>query len=374
MVYLDYSATTKANDEVLDSFVKASQNFIGNPNSIHKLGMEANNLINQATDQIASLLNIKPSEIIYTSGSSEANNLAIKGVLEKYENRGKKIVTTKFEHSSVYGPLNYLDKFGYEVSFVETNEFGVVDINNLKELLTEDTVLVSIGSVNSEIGIIQPIAEIAKIVKENKKCFFHCDMTQSFGKEIINLENIDLVTFSAHKFYGLKGIGALIKKDNIKLEPLIHGGHSTTVYRSGTPALPLIVSLAKALRLAFDKQTDKFDHVKKMNKMLIDGMKKINGVYINSNDYCLPHMLNFSVPGIKPETLLHSLAKDDIYISTKTACSSKEGISTSVYALTNDIEKAKSSLRVSLSHLTTEKEINLFLESLVENVKKLTMR
>lgn len=374
MVYLDYSATTPVNEEVLDSFIKASRNFIANPNSIHKLGMEANDLINQAASQIASLLHVKPNEIIYTSGSSEANNLAIKGVLEKYENRGKKIITTKFEHSSIYGPLNYLDKFGYEVSFVETDEFGVVDLKHLKELITEDTALVSIGSVNSEIGIVQPIDKIAKIVKENNRCFFHCDMTQSVGKEKISLENIDLATFSAHKFYGIKGIGVLVKKENIKLEPIIHGGHSTTIYRSGTPALPLIVSFAKALRIALEKQEEKFKHVSKMNRQLQEEMKKINGVHVNSNEYCLPHILNFSVPGIKPETLLHSLAADDIYISTKTACSSKEGISTSVYALTNDLEKAKSSLRVSISHLTTEEEIKAFVASLKKNVMNLYLR
>lgn len=371
MTYLDYSATTPTNSDVLNTFVEVSNKYIGNPNSLHKLGVEANNLINAATKQIANLLNIKESEIIYTSGASESNNMVIKGICERYQNRGKRIITTEFEHSSIFGPLTYLQKKGFEVIFVKTNEFGVVDINNLKELLTDDTILVSICAVNSEIGIMQPINEIGLLLKEYNKCYFHVDMTQALGKINIDLTNVDLASFSAHKIYGIKGIGMLYKKDSISLEPLIHGGKSTTVFRSGTPATALIVSFSKAIRLALENLDEKFKYISKLNNNIKANLNDL--VSVNSNDYCIPHILNLSVIGIKPETMLHALEKYEIYISTQTACSTGT-MSKSVYALTSDIEKAKSSIRISLSHLTTEKEINYFLECFNKCIDELNLR
>ena len=177
MIYLDYIATTKTSDEVLETFVKCSKEFIGNPNSLHNLGVKSKNMIDSATKQIANLLNIKDNEIIYTSGASESNNLAIKGICEKYKNRGKHIITTSLEHSSIYGPIDYLIDNGYSVDFVKLDSNGQVDLDDLKSLIKEDTILVSICAVNSEIGILQRVEEIAKIVKSYPKCFFHCDMT-----------------------------------------------------------------------------------------------------------------------------------------------------------------------------------------------------
>ena len=269
MIYLDYSATTPVNKEVLDSFCKAALDYPGNPNSLHKLGLDSKKLIEASTLQVANILNVKASEIIYTSGASESNNLAIKGIADKYKNRGKHIITTNFEHSSIYGPLSYLQKEGYDIDFVETLPNGLIDLNKLEKLIRNDTILVTVASVNSEIGIRQPIEEIANIVKKFPKCFFHVDMTQSIGKEANFLNNVDLVSFSAHKFFGIKGIGVLVKKENVSLEPLIHGGKSTTAFRSGTPALPLIVSLAKALRLATIDIEKKYQYVKKINKMFV---------------------------------------------------------------------------------------------------------
>lgn len=360
MTYLDYSATTPTSEEVLNTFVEVSRRYIGNPNSLHKLGVEANEIIKASTKQISNLLNIKESEVIYTSGSSESNNMAIKGIALKYQNRGKHIITTEFEHSSIYGPLTYLQKQGFKVDFVKTDEYGIVDINNLKELLTDETILVSIGYINSEIGIIQPIDEIGKLLKEYPKCYFHVDMTQALGKIKIDLTNVDLASFSAHKIYGIKGIGMLYKRENISLEPLIHGGKSTTVFRSGTPATALIASFAKAMRLILTDLDKKYEYISKLNKMLKDGLKYDN-VYINSNEHCIPNVLNISVVGIKPETMLHALEKYDIYISTQTACSTGTS-SKSVYALTEDENRANSSLRISLSHLTKESDIKYFLE------------
>ncbi len=373
MIYLDYSATTPVNKEVLSSFSKAAIEYPGNPNSLHKLGLESNKLIEASTKQIAKILGVKENEIIYTSGSSESNNLAIKGIADKYKNRGKHIITTNFEHSSIYGPISYLQKDGFDVDFVKTLDNGLVDLEDLERLIRDDTILVTICSVNSEIGVRQPIEEIKKIVKKHEKCFLHVDMTQSIGKEKISLDDIDLVSFSAHKFYGLKGIGCLIKKEKIALEPIIHGGKSTTIYRSGTPCLPLIVSLAKALRLAYENFDAKYEHVKELNSYLKEKLSHYDLVRINSNDYCIPHILNISVLNVKPETMQHALEEYDIYISTKTACSSKENISRAVLALTNDKERAASSVRISLSYLTTKEECDEFLKAFDKCYKELTV-
>ena len=365
MVYLDYSATTKTSDEVLDTFVKCSKEFIGNPNSLHTLGVKSNNLIESATKQIANLLNVKENEIIYTSGASESNNLAIKGICEKYSNRGKHIITTELEHSSIYGPIDYLKGHGYSVDYVKLDSNGLVDLEDLKRLIKDDTVLVSICAVNSEIGILQPLKEIANIVKEYPKCFFHSDMTQAIGKVKVEISDIDLVSFSAHKFFGIKGIGVLIKKEKIEIEPLIHGGKSTTIYRSGTPCLPLIVSTSKALRFALDNIDNKYNKVKELNNYLKDNLKKYDKVIINSNDKCIPHILNISVIGVKPETMLHSLERYGIYISTQSACSSSDSKSKAVFALTHDEDISNSSIRISISYITTKEEIDEFLRCFV---------
>lgn len=361
MVYLDYSANTPVDKEVLDSFCSSILNYPANPNSLHSLGIDARNLINAATRQIADILKVKQEEIIYTSDSTEANNLAIKGIMLKYQNRGKHIITTPFEHSSIYGPLNYLQNLGFSVDFTEMNEDGTVNLDSLKSLLKEDTVLVTINAVNSEIGILQPINEIGKVIKENSKAFFHTDITQAVGKVNLNLDNIDLASFTAHKFFGVNGIGCLIKKDKIMLEPVIHGGKSTTIYRSGTPCLPLIVSMAKALRLAYTSFQDKYEHVASLNKYLKEKLMVYPNVYINSSEKCIPHILNFSVIGIKPETLVHALEKDEIYISTQSACSSNNAFSKTVLSFTNSMDRAKSSVRVSIAYITTKEEIDKFM-------------
>ena len=373
MIYLDYSATTPVNKDVLDSFVKASLEFPGNSNSLHTLGVRCNRLIESATKQIADIFKIKETEIIYTSGSSESNNLAIKGVCMKYKNRGKHIITTHYEHSSIYGPLSYLQSEGFEVDFVDSDEFGLVDLKHLESLIREDTILVSINAINSEIGILQPIEEIGKIVKKNPKCFYHVDLTQAVSKVDINLENVDLASFSAHKFFGIKGIGGLIKKEKIVIEPLIHGGKSTTIFRSGTPAHPLIVSLAKALRLACDDMENKYNKVLELNNYLKEKLNKYDNVYINSNDKCIPYILNISIINIKPETFLHALEKQEVYISTQTACSSSNSLSKSVLDLTKDEARAKSSLRISLSYLTTKDELDKFIEIFDKCIKELTL-
>lgn len=370
MIYLDYSATTPVDKRVLESFDKASIDYFANPNSLHSEGVKTKKLMDAAVSQVASLLNVKENEIIFTSGATESNNLAIMGVINKYISRGKTIITTKLEHSSVLETVSYLEKNGYIIKYVDIKENGQVDLDDLKSKLTDDVILVSISEVNSEIGIIQNVNEIGEVLKNYPKIIYHVDGTQAIGKKQVNLDNIDLYSFSAHKFYGLKGVGVLIKKEHIELEPLIHGGKSQSIYRGGTPALPLIVSTSRALKLIMADLDYNINYVKELKKRLIDGLNKIDGLVINSNDDCLSHIVNFSVVGLKPETLLHALEEDEIYLSTRTACSTDD-YSLSVYELTKDIERAKSSLRISLSHLTKENEIDYFCKKLEEKIIKL---
>ena len=373
MIYLDYSATTPVDKRVLDAFNKVCVEYPGNSNSLHSLGIKSKELEDYATGEIAKMLGVKNSEIIYTSGASEANNMAIKGVCLKYQNRGKHIITTFLEHSSVVGPLNYLTNLGFEVDFVKITDDGLIDLEHLKSLLRTDTILVSVSMVDSEIGLKQPIQEIAKMLEEYPKCYFHVDCTQAFGKIPVDLTGVDMASMSAHKIYGLKGIGMLIKKENINIEPIIHGGKSTTVFRSGTPALPLIVSLMKALKLIIPNVEDNYKYVSRLNKKIKDRLSKYDRVHINSTDNSIVNTINFSLRGIKPETFVHALDEKEIYISTKSACSSSNSMSNSVYALTKDKELSNGSLRISLSYMTTELEVDKFLAVFDECYKKLEM-
>ena len=371
IIYLDYSATTPANKEVVDTFSKVSLEYTGNPNSLHKLGVEAKKLMDASIKQISTLLGVKETEVIFTSGASEANNLAIFGTVNKYPNRGKHIITTKLEHSSILECMNYLEKDGYIIDYVNLDENGLVDLEDLEKKLTKDTILVSICQVNSEVGILQDINAIGEIVKKYPTTIFHVDGTQAVGKIKIDLKNVDLYSFSAHKFYGLKGAGCLIKKDNIEIDPIIHGGKSQTNYRSGTPALPLIVATSKALRLAFTDLDKKYDYVKDLNNYLKEKLSNNSSIIINSNNNCIPHILNISIPGIKPETMLHALEEENIFISTKTACSKDNSDSLTLTALGKDHSVAGYSLRISLSYLTTKEDINRFVEILDKKIEKL---
>ena len=373
MVYLDYSATTPVCEDVISTYVKVCREFIGNPNSLHSLGGKSKQLIDASTEQIANILGVNKEEIIYTSGASEANNTAIKGVCFKYSNRGKHIITTELEHSSIIAPLNYLASLGYDIDFVSLDSNGLVDLEDLKKLIREDTVLVTIASVNSEVGVKQDLVKIAEVIRENNsKTIFHSDVTQSIGKEKIDFSVLDLASLSCQKFYGMKGVGALIKREGLVIEPLIHGGKSTTIFRSGTPATPLIASFAKALRLAYDNYEERYQKVVDLKKYLIEKLENLD-VYINSNDYCLPHMVNISLKKIKSEVMLHALEEKEIFVSTQTACSTGN-YSKAVYAITHDKDRASRSMRISLSYLTTREEIDYFIDVFGEKLQKLDFR
>lgn len=353
-MYFDYSATTKCSDEVIESFVLANNEF-ANPNSTHALGKHVKELIDNCTFNIASTLGCKPSEIIYTSGASESNNLAIIGLCNKYPNR-KHIITTKIEHSSVIAPMNYLSRKGYDIDIIELNEDGSLNIEQLKELLKEDTLLVSIIMVNSEVGIINPIEEIKEILKDYPNTYFHVDATQALGKLKIDLNNIDLMSFSAHKIFGIKGVGGLIKKEKVNLYPIIYGGKSTTIYRSGTPSYPLIKSLETAILNCYKDIDDHYQYVLKLKRDLIRMLNNPK-IKINSLDNCSPYILNISVITYSSKQLQHLLELKDIYVSTQTACSSEKELSDIILNMYQDEERAKSSIRISLSYVTTNDEI-----------------
>lgn len=371
MIYLDYSATTPVNDSVLDTYVKVTKNYIGNPNSLHKLGLESSKLINDATRQIKKILDIEEKEIIYTSGASEANNLAIFGVCRKYKNRGKHIITTRLEHSSVSECFNELEKEGFRVSYVEIDSDGRVKLDDLKSLICDDTILVSICAVNSEIGLMQDLDGIGNLLKKYPKVIFHSDITQAIGKVKLNLWNVDMASMSSQKFYGMKGVGALLKNKNLEIEPIIYGGKSTTIYRSGTPATALIVSMSKALRLVYEDFEEKYAHVLELSNYLKQKLQLIDGIILNSTSYSLPHIVNISILNVKPETILHALEEDDIYISTQTACHKAGDLSTSVLELTKNELYATHSIRISISYLTTKNEINQFIDTLKEKIDRL---
>ncbi len=361
MIYLDYSATTPVLKEVLDSYIKVTTDFIGNANSIHNLGTKSKELFLKATRQISKFLECEMNEIIYTSGASESNTTAIKGVAFKYKNRGRHIITSKLEHKSVLETMEFLSSIGYEVDYVPINEDGSLNLEAFESLIREDTILVSFCAVNSEVGYKTPLKAIRQILnKKNKLTIFHSDMTQALGKIKVHVSDVDLASFSSHKIYSPKGIGLLYKKRGLVIEPLIYGLTENTPYRGGTPALPLIVSFAKGLRLSLEKLDENLTKVKSLREILDNKLKKYD-VRINSNNLCVPHIYNLSLLKIKSETFVRALEKEDIYISTTTACSSLEE-STTLKAITNDTNVSTTSIRISISPYTTEEEINTFLE------------
>lgn len=362
MIYLDYAANTPVNDVVLETFCEISKKYIANPNSNYMLGIEAKQRLSESTKQIASLLGVKENEIIYTSGASESNNLAIKGVASKYKKYGKHIITTFLEHSSVTGAIGALQNDGYEVDYVDILENGLVDFEHLNKLLREDTILVSICYVDSEVGIKQDIEKIAQLLNSYKNCFFHVDATQAVGKIPVSATNIDLMSFAPHKFYGLNGCGVLIKKENVMLEPQIHGGISTTPFRSGTPALALAVSTEKALSLAVCDMESRYEYVNQLNLKLKEHFKKYPNININSTKNSVPFILNLSIKGVKSEIFQKELEDYGIYVATKSACCAPNTVSRPVYALTKDKKAALSTLRISLSHLTTNEDIEVLLD------------
>ena len=315
MIYLDYSANTPVDEAVLQRFCEVERNCPGNANSRHAAGTAAKAAIDAATQSIARSLNVQPAEIIYTSGASEANNFAIKSIARLERHHGRHII------------------------------------------------LVAVTAVDSELGVVQPVAEIAEMLKACPHCHFHVDATQAVGKLPVSFAGIDTMSLTAHKFYGLNGIGVLVKRRGLALEPLIHGGESTTLYRSGTPTVALACSLALALEKAVSELPARVEHIRALNARLRTGLAQYPKVRINSPDTAVPQILNLSVQNVKGTVFQRELDARGVCVSVKSACSSDGLPSRAVFAVSHDRRNALSSWRISLSHLTTEQEITDFMQA-----------
>ena len=372
MIYLDYSANTPVDPQVLEQFCAVERRCIGNANSHHRAGAAAKAEIDAATRKIAALLGVQPAEIIYTSGASEANNFALKGLARLSRHVGRHIISTPLEHSSVSGTLTALQEQGYEIDLLDVKRDGTVDLEHLKELLRPDTIAVAVTLVDSELGVVQPVEQIAEILKEYPHCHFHVDATQAVGKLPFSFEGVDTMSLTAHKFYGLNGIGLLLKRRNLALEPLIHGGESTTIYRSGTPTVALASSLACALELAVNGLPQRAESVRALNAELRAALARYPDVRINSPETAIPHVLNLSVQNVKGTVFQRELDAQGVCVSVKSACSSDGLPSRAVFAVSRDRRNALSSWRISLSHLTTEEELHGFLDAFDLCIHQLT--
>ncbi len=371
MIYLDYSATTPVDIDVFDTLSKVTKNYIGNPNSMHSLGQKSMELLESATKQIADIFGVSSNEIVYTGGSTESNNMAIIGAALANHKKGKHIIVSKLEHPSIYVICDYLKSIGFEISYVKNDSDGLIDFDDLKKLVREDTILVSISAVNSEIGIRQPLKMIRQIIKkENIGTVFHSDMTQAIGKVSVNMRDTDLASVSGQKIFGPKGIGFLYKSSMIKVTPLLYGSTKENI-NPGTPPLPLIAALSKAVRLANENLEKKERFVTLLNEKIVNTLSKYPNILFNKTKYSIPHILNISIMDVMPEVMVHALANHEIYVSSNTACSSGK-VSNAVLAVYNDLNRAKHTIRISLSHVTTTEEINRFLEVFKEEYEKLS--
>lgn len=361
MIYLDYAANTPADKRVLECFVHTEASFPANANSTHPFGKAARERLDSITAALTDTLGVSAEEIIYTSGASEANNLAIKGIAHSYRAFGKHIISTCLEHPSVSGSLTYLQEQGYEIDLADINPQGQVDLIHLKELLRKDTILVTICSVDSELGTLQPIREIAEMLREYPNCRLHTDATQAVGKMPVDFSVGDCITFAPHKFYGLNGSGVLIKKKSTAVTPLIHGGAGDAVFRSGTPCLGQIAALEKALSLSLAEMPPRLNTVTELNRHLRQKLSAYPLVRINSPEKSSPFILNLSVKGVKAKDFKRLLEENGVCISIKSACSTESTPSRAVYTISGDKKNALSSWRISLSHLTQHSEIEAFL-------------
>lgn len=371
MIYLDYAATTPVLYEVLESYTKTTREYMANPNSIHDYGVKSMNLMNNAVKQISELLNIKENEMIITSGATEGNNMLIKGIAEKRSKFGKNILVSKLEHPSIYAILKNLESKGFTITYLDHSDNGLVDFEDLKNKVKKDTILVIINMINSELGIRQPLKTLRQIIKkENPETLLHSDMTQAVGKVNINLHDADSAVISSHKFYGPKGIGIAYLNEKIVIEPLIHGESKVSYVRAGTPSLPLIVAMSKALRISLTDLNKKEAHVSKLKDKLLGELLKNKEIVSNRTEYSIPHIINLSIGKIKPEVLINALSLKEVYIGTNTACS-KEEISPSIMAVFNDGKRAISSIRICISHITTNDEIERFINIFNDEYSKL---
>lgn len=367
LIYFDNSATTKPYDEVLDAYIKVNRDMYGNASSLHNFGGKSEQLITRAREQIANLCGVKPTEIYFTSGGTEGNNMAIKGAAMMHRNRGNHIITTAVEHPSVKEPCEQLRSMGFEITYLPVNKDGVVSITDLRDAITDETTLVSVMYVNNEVGTIQPIGEIGKLLEQYPKILFHVDYVQGAGKLAIAIHErfIDLCTFSAHKFHGLKGTGFLYKKEGVNLAPLITGGNQEYKMRSGTENTGGIVAMAKALRMAELQRKNNEKKLQLVREYLCEKLAANSNIIVHTPVTSTPHIINFSAIGLKGEVLVHALEEQGIIISTTSACSSKDKLpSGTLKAMKVSDELAMGAVRISMSYDNTLTEAETFIKAL----------
>ncbi|MCM3091987.1 MULTISPECIES: cysteine desulfurase family protein [unclassified Cytobacillus] len=375
MIYLDNSATTKPYKEVLDSFIKVSSDYFGNPSSLHEFGGKAERLLMQAREQIAHLLNVRNSEVYFTSGGTESNNLAIKGTALMHRKRGSHIIITGLEHASVRETAEQLKDLGFRITVIEPDKKGIVHAEDIEKEITQETVLVSVMHVNNEIGSIQPINEIGEMLKKHERVIFHVDHVQGIGKVPLDLyqARVDLCTISAHKFHGLKGNGVLFIRDGLRISPILSGGNQEWRVRSGTENVAGIVAMAKALRLTMDNMEKHLNRLTSIKTYIMKELGRIEGITVHTPEKkSAPHIVNFSIKGFKAEVFVHALEERGIFISTTSACSSKKSAPSSTLMAMGIPEKdAKSAVRVSLSYGNTKEEAEIFTRAVKETVIRL---
>ncbi len=368
--YLDNSATTVCEPEVVKKVVQMMSETYGNPSAMHNKGVEAENYIKEAKEIIAKTLKVQEKEIIFTSGGTESNNLAIMGCAAANHRMGKHLITTKIEHPSVGNVMKHMEEEGYEVTYLPVDENGIVKLQKLKEALRPDTMLVSVMYVNNEIGALQPIEEIGKMVKENNPAtLFHVDAIQGYGKYRIfpKKMGIDLLSVSGHKIHGPKGIGFLYCDSKVKIKPIIFGGGQQKDLRSGTENVPGIVGLGEAAKEIYTDFDKKIDHLYEIKDYFVEEILKLEGTKINglTGRDSAPHVVSVSFPGIRSEVLLHSLEEREVYASAGSACSSnKPAVSATLKAINVPKEHLDSTLRFSFSVHTTKEEIDYCMEVL----------
>ena len=369
MIYFDNAATTKIYDDALTSYVQVSQKFFGNPSSLHQLGVDAFQVLTKARAQVASLLSVQPEEIFFTSGGTESNNWAIKGTALEKSVFGKHIITTKIEHPSVIQTCKQLERFGFEVTYLDVDSKGIVSIEQLKESLRKDTILVSVMAVNNEVGAVQPIAEIAKVLEEYPSIHFHVDCVQAVERasQLLSIGRIDLLSLSAHKFHGPRGVGIMYKKFGRKIQALLTGGGQEKGERSTTENLPGIVATTKALRMALEEESVTGELRSQLWKELATKPE----IRIFSPEDGASHVLCFAIKGVRGEVVVHAFENHGIYISTTSACSSKKADSSStLYAMDVPTEWATGAVRVSFSNDNTKEEVEQFIKVLHQLMKQ----
>nr|WP_238352167.1 cysteine desulfurase family protein [Brevibacillus brevis] len=372
---MDNSATTRPHPQVIETVRRAMESYYGNPSSLHQKGVEAENVLKQARKVAAQYLGCKESEVIFTSGGTESNNTAIKGVAFQYQNRGKHIITTQVEHPAVYDVCKQLEGLGFSVTYLPVDREGRVSVEAVQKAMRPDTILVSVMHVNNELGTIQPILEIGQWLKQFPKVLFHVDAVQGIGKVPLRIKEsgIDLLSVSAHKFYGPRGVGILYKREGLIIHPLMMGGGQEGGVRSGTENLPAIAGMAKAIRILEELGSVEMIRLQKLNQQLREGIATMEGCVVNTPESnTAPHIMNLSVPGVKAEVLLHALEEKGFLISTKSACSSKVNEPSRVLtAIGIERDCALSSLRISLGRENTADDIQQFLKALEECVSVL---